>query len=185
MKSYYWIFLCAIVVSCSPDDREPDNINSTEVFNECCSVQYTTAPPDSLDVFVPSSFTPNGDGVNDVFGVFVGANVSKVDSLVIFDSKKLIQETLLGATTMGKDTMIGGWNGFSSFGPELDDGLYSYFTYVYDSLDNRSAVAGYVCLRRDSLPDCDGVCIYGNQLDFDKPLNFDLMLPNGELFPCE
>lgn len=45
------------------------------------SIGLTTEPP--LEIFIPTSFTPNGDGINDLFGV-VGTNVFEFE-MRIFD----------------------------------------------------------------------------------------------------
>lgn len=45
------------------------------------SVFFRTIPP--LEIFIPSSFTPNGDGINDLFGV-QGSNIEEF-SIRIFD----------------------------------------------------------------------------------------------------
>lgn len=60
---------------------------------------FETQPPSEL--FIPSSFTPNGDGINDLFGV-VGANVTEFD-MWIYDR--------YGREVFHTDNVNDKWNG--------------------------------------------------------------------------
>ncbi len=65
------------------NDIVPYRVVLTVTDNIGCkdSIGLTTEPP--LEIFIPTSFTPNGDGINDLFGV-VGTNVFEFE-IRIFD----------------------------------------------------------------------------------------------------
>lgn len=78
------------------------------------------------NVFIPSAFSPNGDGINDRFSIFAGRNATNVKSFAIFDrwGNMMYQETDL---TPNDDTQ--GWDGTRS-GRMLDPGVFVYTAIV-------------------------------------------------------
>lgn len=69
-------------------------------------IQLTILP--KLEVYIPSVFSPNGDGINDTFTIFAGAGVAKISTLKIYDR--------WGNLVFQKDdflpnTLSIGWNG--------------------------------------------------------------------------
>jgi gliding motility-associated-like protein len=39
----------------------------------------------SRNVYIPNAFTPNNDGINDIFGPFTGTGVRRIQNMQIFD----------------------------------------------------------------------------------------------------
>lgn len=46
-------------------------------------LQLTVQP--KVDVYIPTSFSPNRDGINDYFSIFTGAGIAKIKLLQVFD----------------------------------------------------------------------------------------------------
>jgi gliding motility-associated-like protein len=70
-------------------------------------------------LFVPNSFSPNGDGLNEIFMVH-GENIRDVQ-LEIFD-----QTGRMVFSQNGEDPMIKGWNGTNLSNSQLPVGSYTY-----------------------------------------------------------
>jgi gliding motility-associated-like protein len=84
-------------------------------------IAFTTLEPD--DFFIPEGFSPDGDGVNDMF-VIRGAEALTI-SLKVYDrSSNLIYEKL---------PYKNDWDGLTSQG-KLPDGTYFYVVHVIDTL---------------------------------------------------
>ncbi|MFT3886242.1 MAG: gliding motility-associated C-terminal domain-containing protein [Flavobacteriales bacterium] len=97
---------------------------------------------ESFNVNVPNAFTPNGDGVNDVFApVVLGVNEHSL-SLDIFD-----RYGLLVYSSSGKP---GAWNGSKdNAGPTLPLGIYVWRLVVQDVLSaQRKELIGHVALLK-------------------------------------
>lgn len=95
-------------------------------------------------VFIPNSFSPNGDGINDFFSVYGGANVEQVVSLQVYARKgDLVFEQQDFAPN---DESIG-WNGIFR-GEPLNSGIYVYVTTVRFSDGTEKIFAGDVGLVR-------------------------------------
>jgi gliding motility-associated-like protein len=96
--------------------------------------------PQEYHYYVPNAFTPNGDGINDVF--FPIGNVIELSSyeLQIFDRwGQLLFES--------RDPGIG-WDGNAS-GQAMPDGVYVYRAYVVDAIEGaRNELFGHVTLIR-------------------------------------
>jgi gliding motility-associated-like protein len=99
------------------DDACDDNINTTTAT-------------------VPSGFTPDGDGINDLFVIPGMDNYTRID-LSIFNR--------YGNTVYSNDAYNNDWDGTSSLnGNELPDGTYFYVL----ELDSTEILTGYVYINR-------------------------------------
>jgi len=77
------------------------------------------------NVYIPNSFSPNGDGLNDLFTVATGEDVANILSLKIFNRWGA---QIYGIENMGPDELIG-WDG--NFGGEKADvGIYVFVSEV-------------------------------------------------------
>lgn len=76
-------------------------------------------------VFIPNSFSPNLDGINDLFTVYGGSTVDRVRSLAVFDrwgNALYLQEELPADGTAG-------WNG-ECRGKLMDPGVYVWYAVI-------------------------------------------------------
>ncbi|NEN23970.1 T9SS type B sorting domain-containing protein [Cryomorpha ignava] len=102
------------------------------------SVFFRTIPP--LEIFIPTSFTPNGDGINDLFGV-EGSNIKEF-SMRIYDR--------WGHLVFHANDIDEKWNGANN-----DDGyhsgaaIYSYFIrYKGEKEEDAIEVTGNITVIR-------------------------------------
>jgi gliding motility-associated-like protein len=77
-------------------------------------------------VYVPNAFTPNGDGINDVFTVYGSVDVRKVNRLMVFDRWG---ELLYEATDFPANDLTNGWDGTFKT-KKMNAGVYVYYTEV-------------------------------------------------------
>jgi len=78
------------------------------------------------DIFIPNVFSPNGDGLNDVFMIFGGRQVRKVNSFLIFTRWG---ESIFENYNFQPNDPAHGWNGFFR-NLKANSGVYVYFAEV-------------------------------------------------------
>ncbi len=93
---------------------------------------------DDFEFFIPSSFTPNGNKLNDVF-TGTGTNVSEF-YLYIFNR--------WGETIYSTSDIVSGWNGRLDNTTDAPQGVYGYYIKVYDFTGTSHEYRGKVALIR-------------------------------------
>ncbi|MEO1434989.1 MAG: gliding motility-associated C-terminal domain-containing protein [Bacteroidota bacterium] len=78
------------------------------------------------EVYIPNAFTPNGDGVNDVFMIFGGLGVAQVDRLIIYDRWG---EVLFDAAGFQPNNPTFAWDGTLN-GKVMNPGVFVYYAEV-------------------------------------------------------
>lgn len=102
----------------------------TESAGGCAdSISYSVVVENKINFFVPNVFTPNGDGTNDLFEVFIEG--------LIIDYKITIFNRWGGVVFQSTDPEIS-WDGFEN-GDQSSSGVYVYlieYTFPSSSLEN-------------------------------------------------
>jgi gliding motility-associated-like protein len=95
-------------------------------------------------VYVPNVFSPNGDGVNDLFMIYGGTQISTIHQFVVFDRWG---QTIFEATNFLPNDVAGAWNG--KFREEkLNSDVFIWFAEI-EFTDGRSEIfKGNVLLTR-------------------------------------
>jgi gliding motility-associated-like protein len=88
-------------------------------------------------VYIPSAFSPNFDGFNDLFTVFTGKGVERIDYIRIFDRWGNQVYELLDVPP-GSDGSVTGWDGHFR-GKLMDPGVFVYAIQVR-FLDNQELI---------------------------------------------
>jgi gliding motility-associated-like protein len=101
------------------------------------SMQYTGRIFSGWTVFAPTAFTPNNDGINDVFGVeYFGY---KKGGVTIFNR--------YGVPVYKSNDLNFGWDGYFEGNAQPSD-IYTFELIVYDRLDRQRLISGKFNLIR-------------------------------------
>ncbi|MDR2036782.1 MAG: gliding motility-associated C-terminal domain-containing protein [Bacteroidales bacterium] len=112
------------------------------VSNGACPSVSDEVTIEVLDVEVPSGFSPNGDNINDCFGVR-GAENAESSELIIFNRyNKVVYKTNTVDTQKYWYPCL--WDGRNSSGKELPSDTY----YYQLTLNGDKVYKGYVILKR-------------------------------------
>lgn len=167
MKRYTYLLLClgvfALLFSACKDDDDNGNGNGGETTNACCQIPHLEACIGGGKVFVPNAFTPNGDGINDIFYPFTGIGIKEITSFKIFNENGTI---IFEANNFRGNDPTRSWDG-SLFDGTIANGVYAYSIDITNLKDETQFFDGSVCVRSgfDPLPcvDFEKHCAYGNQ----------------------
>lgn len=103
----------------------------------------TILPDPGNILYVPNTFTPNGDNVNDFFFVF-GWNLTDIESIRIFDRWG---ELLFSVEDIFPGDLTKGWDGTFN-GQNVNSGVYAYMVEVRFETGQIMSQAGNITLIR-------------------------------------
>lgn len=96
-------------------------------------------------VYFPNAFSPNGDGINDYFGVFADGAVQEIRLLEIYDR---YGQLVFRRKAYSPNSIAEGWNGSSSSAQELPAGTYIYWAEIVFIDERVELFRGEVSLLR-------------------------------------
>ena len=125
------------------ENNENYNVILTVSDDAGCQDTYTLPVPvvDNHVLYVPNSFTPNKDGLNDIFLPVIACVDQKRYYLVIYDRS--------GSIVFSTNQTTEGWDGTID-GKECPPGIYTYFIsyYRYNNLKQELIKTGNINLIR-------------------------------------
>lgn len=103
--------------------------------NNCIdSTAYQITVNSEVKMYVPNAFSPNGDGVNDLFEVKAFGLILAYE-IIIFDR--------WGGIVYENDNIDDSWNGYLPNGEKSTNGVYAYLIkYVYQGLGDNLMIEG-------------------------------------------
>ena len=174
-KTLFYLVIIAALASCGKSKYKKD----------CCtgSIRIHSSNfnnTDSIYIAAPNAFTPNGDGINDVFSVFMNGLDMTTASLNIYKGQGSFSD---------RDEVFRGyegnviWDGVSPDGTIQKPGVYSYefsvMTYDYQLIVGE----GEFCLIEydyNEIRNCTS-CYFGDQFD---PREGTFLLETHENLEC-
>ncbi len=173
---FFSLIFC-FAIACK--DKEPEmNEQPGPKFKEtCCTHSAIVDSVGSAEVFIPNNFTANFDGINDVFVVWAGQEISHIISMKIFDdAENLVFEHY---DFQGNDPAEG-WDGKLPDG-NLEDGIFNYVIEISNVFNETKTFEGTVACRTSFPLNCvdhENQCVFGTQHDGNG--GYDGALPNFE-----
>ena len=106
--------------------------------NGCIAYDSVTVIVIPREIIFPNVFTPNNDGINDVFS-FRGENIKTFECSIYNRWGQIIYKW---------DTPVGGWDGRAISGKEIPSGQYYYVLKAVDFSDKKIEQKGTIMLMR-------------------------------------
>ena len=162
------LVLCVCFSCKDNDDDQPmdDPMPEVDPLETCCATPPTGGEFGDIKVYLPNAFTPNGDGINDIF--YVQGNQSletiSINSLQIFANADVVfEQNDFLANNPGF-----GWSGLNMDGVMLPDSVYSYSLNFISPTNGNVTLLGEVCMRSGATYDCvdmEDQCAFATQHD--------------------
>ena len=137
--------LTSILYSC--DDEEDDVIVDDEIvmmdpYEGCCATAPVSESWDTAHYYIPNVFTPNADGINDLFGIFTGDGISQIDSFRVWDMEG---NMLFEQFSFGPNNVIHFWSGTNA-NNTLHRGAFTYQAVLRNTAGDTKVVNGNGCV---------------------------------------
>lgn len=128
----------------SPDTATTYTATAFDLNGCFASAQITIQVIKRYRLYVPNAFSPNSDGINDLFTIFTGAGVRQINYLSVHDRWGAL---VFKATNIAPNSTDIGWNGEIN-GREAAQGVYVYVA-EFEMADGEIIVqSGEVALLR-------------------------------------
>ncbi len=164
MKSthlYLLIFIALSLFAC----KEDEPVVRPSIYTGCCEIAATEYVTNNASVFIPNAFTPNGDGVNDVFRI-TSINVDFIPKFEIRDQQDEVVFSRINFSAYFDDIT---WDGkINHFGNEaIVGGVYFYELEFFTIYGMNQKLEGSVCafLCDETFPEDVEDCLFSTQFD--------------------
>ncbi|MEW7279011.1 hypothetical protein ABW636_10490 [Aquimarina sp. 2201CG1-2-11] len=185
---YSLLFICSVTFMATSNDDDTHDQTFTE---HCCNQIPISKKVGNGMIYIPSIFTPDNNGVNDIFQISIDSNIVKIDTFLIsreiFVGGRNKIDTVFNKTNITEITSKNGFDGkiSDSIPPQA---LYQ-FTIVVSSKDSiTKKFTGNICAipcqknTENSEPDNFESCAFSSQ--FDPKKGYDPNIEPDEDISC-
>lgn len=121
--------------------EEPSYLSDDSTITNCCIDLPTTASIGAGKIFIPNIFTPDNNGINDVFQIIADSAIAQIDTFQIFDIQlDSIVFSKVNITDINPST---GWDGVVN--DTIVPSRYLYFIVVSSTDSIQHFFNGAVC----------------------------------------
>jgi len=117
----------------TPEESTTYTLTVSDTSDCAASDQIIVLVNRERNVFIPTAFSPDGDGNNDVFFIHAGSDVVRVKNFIVFD--RWGNQLFLRDEFLPNDPLFG-WDGTFN-GREVGIGVYTYYAEIERGLQGR------------------------------------------------
>jgi hypothetical protein len=136
-------FLAAAIPACVAQDKPAIPAPVPEGYQSCCGTQPVVFKSRETSVYIPNVFTPNGDGINDLFTPIINSEVIQINNYTILTPDK---DTVLYHATFVIPAKIKDWVWTGKrYNGSVYSGPFRYGMLVMDKQRRISIIEGEAC----------------------------------------
>lgn len=156
------LFLVLSLFACKQDD---ESLDRASIYIGCCDIEPSVFISSNGSAYIPNAFTPNGDGINDLFEVST-VNIDFVPRFEIKDQNDEVVFSLLNFSAYFNTIT---WDGtVNHFGNDaIVGGLYTYEIEFFTIYGENKKLSGSVCafLCDEAFPEDMENCLFTTQVN--------------------
>ena len=131
-----------LIFSGCPEEEPEPPMEPEDIYEGCCSTDPVTAQVGQGNLYIPNVFTPNSDGINDIFPVNYDSNIVSIADFQILNREDSV---IFQLATQNPNAIV--WDGNMENG-EGYNGLFTYRMNVADQNGTQMVVTGKSCAFR-------------------------------------
>ena len=189
-KPLSWVFfaLAVLLSTCCDDDDNPGPVEA-DPYEGCCGTEPGLYAFSDVNVYVPTAFTPDNDGINDLFTISASQDTSGIfiiQSIVLTDRE---ENELFNAVNVRPNRIESSWDGIDNDG-QAYEGLFNYEIILSNGLSTEETYTGQACAVRCEVDEMGNLPNISDPTNCAFPLNhdgeggYDPFLPSGENSDC-
>lgn len=160
------VIISMVALACKKNDSK--NTNNNTICPKCSSTLiFHPTDSDSLFYYVPTAFTPNGDGINDVFMIYATGLVTDSSTQTIWD---------MNGNEVFSGTIAQRWDGRDKNGHACPAGQYPVSLHLLTAKNYVTQTCACVTILKYS-----GSCINTNHVTYYFPDQVNMV--GGSLYP--
>lgn len=166
------LFASILLSFSSCKDKDDDN-NPANPIEGCCGNPVLEVELGAARLYIPNMFTPNNDGINDIFYPFANAEVEEIETFRIYENGKVVY----AFPNFPPNNPIFGWDG--KVDGTIKQGVYDYEVTLITTIGESATYFGKVCNYQctdgifpvDQAPNCGFGVQHNGEGEFDPTVS--------------
>ncbi|NRA47752.1 MAG: gliding motility-associated C-terminal domain-containing protein [Phaeodactylibacter sp.] len=173
------LLLTLIALSLACQKEEPEMETATASYEGCCDSSPVSFTVGVGRVFIPNIFTPNWDGLNDIFGPLTDGGIEQIILLETYDlaGNKMHQAANFTPNDLGNNN---GWNALLP-DTSMYEGKFSFRIDVVDLNGVQGTIEGHACAVPCAQPVNIDPSFYAFSIQHDSLGGFEPSFSNEEI----